>query len=213
MNGNRKVWWMGWVLAASLSLGACGGGDDDGDAAPPPADDTPPPALVGTVTELPSGVSLRGEVNSNTDSTPGPDTFDADTLVPLSLTFSNDSDQEKTIIIPACFAFLSSDKGYQDGLNVQKRLIVLAAHSVRTVVLGTYCLQKERDAPTSGIVYTRDKVTTEAELLRICEILAEKRPVSAAEDKYRLQLVIWNVTDGEGLTQDDITWLNALRPV
>ncbi len=215
-----KTYLTGLLMAACIALSACGGSGSDNDDAPAPTppptpapaptpDPTPTPEpgpSVGTLDNLPPGVSQRGEASSFA---PTPDNLETFTLVPISINLANDTDEQKEVEIPACFVFLSVNPEYQDGLNLRRRLVVLPARTTVTVNLGTYCLQLDRKEPSPGLTYKKDKVTTVQELLRICEVINRKGTLTL-EQQYHLQNVIWNVTDRDGLTAEDIAWLESL---
>lgn len=213
----RQAIWIGLLIGASALLGACGGSDDPaptGPSAPPttpttPVTPTPPTAPAqtqGTLAQLPPGVTLRGQPST---SGPAPDDPSTDTLVPISITLANDSDVEKKVVIPACFIFVAANVEYQNGINILERSIVLPAHTTKTVLLGTYCINLDRHAPTPGLAYNGSKVTDVRDLLKICELVNRKGSLLEAQMAV-IQLIIWHVTDENGLTAEDLAWLQAL---
>lgn len=221
------------LAAASVLFSACGGGNDEpslpqqpgpGHSGPPPVLIKPPmtgpllpaprpnppstgPQQPGGGLQLPEGVTLRGQpISSERDY----NDLSTHTLVPLSITFANDSHETRQVTIPSCFVFLSSQQSYQDGLNLQTRVVTLAPRSTQTVLLGTYCLNLYRYAPPPGIPYSPDRVTQGAELLRVCQAVNNRRTPLDAAQMIRVQQILWNITDRNGMTEDDKAWLNAL---
>ncbi len=182
------------ALALSATLSAClGGGDDDDD---------------GNI-QLPRGVQISSEISGGeaSDGTSRADvSLDRYNYVRIFLTLENTTSNAQTVVIPACFTFVSAQGNTQDGLSIWRREITIAPGVKTRILLGTYCMNNERSAPHGGESYTLGGTSGLQDLKKLCEILRDR----VFDSNSSIQSMVWRVTSGGRLTEADLTELRAI---
>ncbi len=185
------VWVSALVLAAVLmTLVGCfggGGGSEDDDVS------------------MPDGVNIEGDITGGDGGQPDQE-VDAYNYVRLYITFNNTTDAPAKVVIPACYTFLDPDESAQNGLNVWRREFTIPANKKWRVLLGTYCMNSGRSAPHDGRAYELGGRTTLDDLKRLCEILQDKEMARNSD----VQSLVWKVTSGQALTDEDWELLESL---
>ena len=172
-----------------VGLAACGGGgggDDD-------------------EVQLPDGVVIKGELLGGSYDAANEE-IDTSNYVRITLAFENSTDKQQIVTIPACFTFVDPSAVNQDGLNIWRREVVVPAKSVYRLKLGTYCMNSSRHVPSGGVEYQLGGKTDNKSLQKVCDILKKK---TLTRDSS-IQSIVWSITNGGDLSDEDIDLLKAL---
>ena len=194
-----------FLFATLILAAACGGDSSTGPKPPALPFDRP----TGTAFTLPAGVTTVGTLK-------GPDaSCDAATrvgfsaqLVEVCVTLHNSTTSTITTTFPAGIVLISKSAEVQNGTQVQPIAVPVRAGSDTTVILELYCVNLSRHATAPGDEYTLGVVTDNAGLREIATILANK--VIDESSVWDVQDAIWEVSDGDGLTSETRTNLQAL---
>jgi len=142
-----------------------------------------------------------------------------DLLIPLR----NSNSGNITVTFPAGTIIRSKSNGYQHGVLIKKVTISIPANSDYYLSLSLYCGNEHRGSAGSSTIYEWAVVSNASLLIDLCERIKNKKinieefsPTSA--DDYRtcsllvstLQRIVWRITDGKGLTESDIEYINSL---
>ena len=142
-----------------------------------------------------------------------------DLLIPMS----NTRNEPVTITFPAALILENVGGDSQNGILLKKVMVTSPANTEYHLNLSFYCGNAHRSSAGSSDVYTLGVVSDAAPLLDLCERVKNKKinieefdPTSYDDysiytsQKSRLQSIVWEVTDYDGLTEEDIEYLNSL---
>jgi len=143
--------------------------------------------------------------------------------VDLLLKLRNVRSTSITVTFPIATVFISRTGNAQNGVLLQKVTITIPANSDYNLGLVLYCGNQHKGSASSGSVYDLGIVCNASSLIDLCNRLKNKKiniekfsPASTADkntynsQKDILQRIVWQVTDGNGLTQNDIDHINSL---
>ena len=194
-----------FLVATLVFAAACGGDSATGPKTPVLPFDHP----TGTPFTLPAGVSTVGRLI-------GPDsTCDAATrvgvsaqLVEVCVTLHNSTADTITTTFPAGIVLISKTGEVQNGTQVQPIAVRVPAGGDTTVVLELYCVNLSRHATSPGDEYTLGVVSDNQGLKELITILGSK--LIDASSAFDVQSAIWEISDGNGLTSETRTRMQAL---
>ncbi|MEI6765070.1 MAG: hypothetical protein WCM76_05470 [Bacteroidota bacterium] len=137
------------------------------------------------------------------------------TYVNLFVTFKNNGASPAHFTLPAGLIFCDDTTGVGDttsipqhGFLLKNEIIDIAGGAEASFQLKTYCLNSHGTPSNYGIVYNFGPVTNYPGLVEIVSIMKSKQEPVGHEGE--IQGIIWNVTNGNGLTAQDRATLNAL---
>lgn len=177
------------ALMLVAGLVACGGGGGDDEDI-----------------QLPTGVTITSQPLAG-DHEAVDERIDTNNYVRITLVFENTTDKALTVTIPACFTFVDTSGKNQDGLSIWRREIKVPANSTYRLMLGTYCMNSNRPAPSGGIAYELGGKADSKALRKLCDILKKK----VLSRHSSIQTIVWNITNGEELSDEDIATLEHLE--
>jgi len=144
-------------------------------------------------------------------------------LVTLVIPLKNVRANPISVTIPAATVFESKTGSYQNGVLIKKVTFTIPANSNYQLGLVLYCGNASRSAANGSAVYVMGVVSDAKALLDLCDRVKNKKinieefPATNYESMSifvnqasELQNIVWNVTDYNGLTSDDIKYINAL---
>jgi hypothetical protein len=133
-------------------------------------------------------------------------------LVRLCLAFRNTKSMPITVVLPPGLIFVSDSIEQQNGIVLQRTEIVVPPGTVTYYVpVYLFCLNLGRH-PTSGAqdTYHSGTVTDDADVLELLSLLRDKH-LPLVESDGAVQNALWDITDRNGLTQDDRNAIAALH--
>lgn len=213
------------LLLATMVLAACGGGDDDtdtpdggdnnpsGDARPGMGESLVEP--TGNTFTLPKGLEwvtpVKGysifeyEKCNDQDYTKARGSGD---LVRLCLGLSNTTGQPISVVLPVGLIFISSSLKTQNGMLVQSVTIEVPPAQTFFTPLFMYCINDGRDPSTPEDEFKPGPITTYSDFLQFFDLIKNK---TIDEDETgEVQAIVWNLSNGEGLSADDRAAINEL---
>jgi len=203
------------VLGA-LSLVACGGDDgsnddeDEEQAVSRPGLGNSTEAPRGTPVTLPAQVSVaspfEGTEGAFCDTEDGT-TFGAGWEVSVCLPVTNAAAEAKELVLPCGTVLVSQTPGVQNGLLLQRTVLPLAAGATRTFPLFSFCANEERTPSHADARYVLGPVTDDEDVQELCGLLADKH---LGENGADVQDLLWHITEGDGLTDDDRALIRAM---
>jgi hypothetical protein len=153
----------------------------------------------------------------------------------VKLTFTNISNKNRRITLPEGLVFKVVEKGYQNGVLLQRVIFYVKACSKRTVSILAACVNRGRDGSNANLHYTIPGVTGSEEMwgelleslknrkVNIENFIVPSSPnalksANAEEglDKYmeiadHLQKMVWTLTnDGKDLSQEQKEYLESI---
>jgi hypothetical protein len=223
-----------WTLVAMLFF-ACKkdkdnnqGGDEKPGHIPGMGDDTRAPE--GALFKLPAGVSLVGEIKGRDGvSAPVPDACVNDGVgeaVIVSMTLQNDSTgAPQTVEFPPGLVIVTASEFFQGGLLVERVVVTIPPKPLGPgtsrckVILRLLCLNKSKNPSEEFVAYNWGPVTNSPLLKDLIKRLSGKKMLMSQypndpdwDDNVVdvVQHALWSLTDGNGLTDDDMKDINDL---
>jgi hypothetical protein len=123
--------------------------------------------------------------------------------------FLNTLGADIVLNIPGGLMFLDNTRYTQHGIILQDAHIPIDAYDTVYVRLEAYCLNKEISGGGNyNTIYEMGSISNFPDLDKIISIMKTKQLPVGSESS--IQTIIWNVTDGTGITEADIDYLNSL---
>ena len=142
-----------------------------------------------------------------------------DLLIPLK----NNNSSSTTITFPAGLIIRSVSGNSQNGILIKKVTITIPANSSYYLCLSFYCGNAHKSSAHSSDVYVWGVISNASILMDLCERVKNKKinleefsPSSIndyttySEQTYKLQAIVWRITDYDGMTEADIAYINSL---
>jgi hypothetical protein len=195
-------------MAFAITACTTGSGDGDGsrgaNGSCKSGRNAPFAAPDGTAFALPAGVVLDGEISGDVDAADcfrRPVVEYGGDLLPACARFMNTTDADITVRIPAGLTFLAANPATQNGIVLQDHDIVVPARSSVMFRFQLFCLNRYCVYGSKADRFTFGKVTTHPGLLEIIDIARQKR-LEPGVSAYVFGQLVWDVTDGEGITDE-----------
>lgn len=131
-----------------------------------------------------------------------------------------------TVTFPAGTILRSQNANRQHGVLIKKVAVTIPANSDYYLCLAFYCGNAHKGSAGSNDVYELGVVTNARPLLDLCDRVKNKKIniEDFSRTSYgdygiynsqigRLQSIVWEITDEEGLSEEDIAYINALPNV
>ncbi|MHA7109694.1 hypothetical protein ACRTDU_06185 [Sunxiuqinia elliptica] len=143
-------------------------------------------------------------------------------LVDLLIPMTNNNSVATTVNFPAGTILKSRTGDTQNGVLIKKVSITIPAKTDYYLYLSFYCGNANRDAAGTGDVYDLGVVSNAHPIIVLCNKVKNKKinieDFSPELSNYmiyttqaiRLQDIIWSITDGEGMSEEDISYINSL---
>ena len=190
------------TVTASVLIFSCkkddGGGP--GDSGPAAGMGDTPGELQGTAFTLPSQITLLDTISgTNEHSMDICKESGYGSYVDVYVPFVNRG-QTTTLTIPAGLTLKSLSNEDQNGIVVQSETLTFTASDTCMVYLKAYCINLSRHSSSSSSRYVFGPVTNAGAMLELCTLLKNKNIASHGSD---IQSMVWNITDGQGLSSGD----------
>jgi hypothetical protein len=174
--------------------------------------------IVGSMTGGQPGFKVSkniGNINSYLASTAKTDyqQHGLGTYVNVYFQLRNTANTEFKLVIPAGLIMCDSlpddsipDDTTQSGIIITDDTIVIPGDDTVGVCMSSFCLNLHHGVP-SGNKYMFKVITNNDQLSQVVAILRTKK--SLADHIGDIQSILWEITDGAGLTQADIDMMNS----
>ena len=130
---------------------------------------------------------------------------------PLQMNVRNDGDQRVTDVMPAGLVFSPSGIDYAYMILLQEFTITVPALRDTVILLPTYSCNEGLDEPDDESNYFVDNRAWDVELKEMYDLLEGKILLDSVVSVDEIQDALWEITDGEGLTDSTRTWLKGLK--
>lgn len=212
---SRKYTRLLTLLALGFAVSAAGGASAQ--QLPGFGSDTRPPQ--GTPFVLPAGLEIAGPIVGADDdgNCPKPYTRDVGSGldVRVCVPIRNRTGGGVTVIFPPGLVLVSASEGFQNGLLVEKEVLVVPPYTVSGnklrdkedtdivyVPVHTYCLNKNREPTIPGKRYSLGPVSSHAGLSELYAFMADKSFKQDGQRVEALQEVVWEIVkDGRFTAQ------------
>lgn len=139
-------------------------------------------------------------------------------FVLISMELVNNTGKDTLLVFPAGLSFASRSQEDQNGLLIQAVPVHLEKGGSCKVLLYAYCINEHRHASSDESRYDFGPLCHAAPIKELIQLLADKKVNLAPGEKPSLdgpmgdiQLWIWQITDGEGLTARDRQSISELE--
>lgn len=145
--------------------------------------------------------------------------------VVITLTITNNNTSEwRSAYFRAGSVFEVNLEGYQNGILLAPVVVCLSPGEVRTVTLFSFCLNKGKSDSDNSASYKLLGVTQSVPMMELVDALQGKMVNyehymiyygSGASSSYNdvkdmLQEIVWRITNGDGMTQEDRDFISSL---
>ena len=121
---------------------------------------------------------------------------------------NNYNSNTTTVKIPAGLIFIPDNDSSQKLMTAISSNITLEADNSKKIKLIVYCINKTKHVEYSNY-FTMDVVSNNDQVTTLLNKLNDKSESSLYEHSITIQDIIWDISNGDGLTQADIDSLNS----
>jgi len=199
------------AAGCSSSTGNTGAGTSDtaaGSAACKTGKEAPYATPAGTPFSLPAGVTLEGDISGDVD-VHCADKSAVENASDLDLAcvgLRNATAAEVMVTFPAGLTFVAKTPTTQNGIIIHSHDVTVPAGAVKYFYFRPASLNQACDPTSTKDVYTLGNVTTDPKLVEILT-LAKNKKVNGDIGAEVVGRMIWDVTDGNGVTDEHRTQL------
>jgi hypothetical protein len=130
---------------------------------------------------------------------------------PLQMNVRNDGDRRVTDVMPAGLVFSPSGIDYAYMILLQEFTITVPALKDTVILIPTYSCNEDLDEPDDESNYFTDNRAWDVELKEMYDLLEGKTLHDSIVGVDEIQDALWEITDGEGLTDSTRNWLRGLK--
>jgi hypothetical protein len=158
---------------------------------------------AGTPFTLPTGVVLEGEMTGDVDPNCRGKSFVeyGSDLISICVGLRNATAANISVTIPAGLVFLAKDPAAQHGIVLQSHVLEVPAGKVAYFYFRPFCLNEHCIYGRKEDRYTFGNVVSDPRLLEIIA-LASKKKLDGSTGSAVFAQLIWDVTDGDGITAE-----------
>lgn len=164
---------------------------------------------AGTPFTLPAGIALEGEMTGDVEANCEGKSFVeyGSDLISICVGLRNSTNAAITVTIPAGLVFLAKDPASQNGIVLHSHDLEVPAGGVAYFYFRPFCLNEHCIYGRKQDRYTFGNVASDAGLREIIA-LADKKSIDSNISAYVLGQMIWAVTGGKSITDEQRTQLN-----
>ncbi|MFV0539147.1 MAG: hypothetical protein ACK5M3_17545 [Dysgonomonas sp.] len=195
--------------------------------------------ITGAEFILPNGIELEGDIvgisykhTKSTLKNEAPESFDFSNAtksatevigsgyyVQVTVKLTNTTNRDIDVIFPARLVVKSLSGRYQNGVLLKRTKAIAPANATHTVALLMYCGNSSMSPSSTSEKYKWAAISNSSLIVDLCNRLVNKKinyeEFSGSESGYRnqvdnLQHILWNLTDGTGLRESDIEYIDSL---
>jgi hypothetical protein len=141
----------------------------------------------------------------------------------LDVLIQNETDKLANFYLPGGAVVECQTEGYQHAICINRVDISIEAEKTKNCKLLVYCINKGRSGSHPDITYLIKGISSSDRMMRLVEALEDKKidvrdylPDNKAEFDalcVNIQDVVWAITNGSGLSDDDWVFINSLPVV
>ena len=163
---------------------------------------------AGTALTLPAGITVEGDISSDVDVHCADKTAieNASDLDLACVGLRNATGAEVVVTFPAGLTFVAKTPTTQNGMIIHSHDLTVPANALKYFYFRPASLNQACDATGTKDAYTLGNVTTDPKLVEILT-LAKNKKVDGDVGAEVVGRMIWDVTDGNGVTDEHRTQL------
>lgn len=176
--------------------------------------------LTGEPFDFPEKIEVKGGLRGDLFLVPGKDycrSLGSGAFVLVQLELVNHLEKDTLLVLPAGLTFRAMDEQDQNGLLIQETEISLAGGETCKTLVYLYCINQHKSGSSGNSRYAFGPVSDASPVVELMQLLKGKRINFEHLDneefqslKHDLQYIVWSVTDGSGMTQEDRDFIRAL---
>lgn len=207
------------ALAAALAVAGCSsssGGSGDGSSAEEGTCKTGKEAAfanpAGTPLVLPAGVTIEGELTGDVDvSCKGKSYVEyGSDLILVCVGLKNSTTAEVAVTMPAGLSFIAKNPATQNGIILHSHVLKVPAGGVAHFYFRPFSLNRACGPGGADDRYTMGNVVTDPRIAEVISLAATK-VINGDEGAYVLGQMLWDITDGDGITDEHRTQLKQVK--
>lgn len=141
-------------------------------------------------------------------------------FVLLQMELVNHTGKDTVLVLPAGLTFKAADPKDQNGILIQDLPVALTKGSTCNTMVYVYCINQHRHGSSAESSYSFGPVTESRPIQELIDLLSHKKVNLGAGETSTLngpigdiQIWVWQLTDGEGLTPQDKAAIQALPAI
>ena len=168
---------------------------------------------AGAAFALPAGVSLAGEITGDVAPNCGDKSFVeyGGDYLPVCFGLKNTSTADVTVKLPAGLVFLSKNPATQNGIILQSHDLKVAAGATEYFSFRLFCLNMHCEFGGKADRFTFGNVSNDSKMAELISLAASKKLKVGSDISGALVLAVWDITDGDGLTQEHRSQVQAAQ--
>ena len=131
--------------------------------------------------------------------------------MPLQMSVRNDGDKRVTDVMPAGLVFSPGHPDYAYMILLQDFSFTVPALKDTVLLIPTYNCNEDLDEPDEEGVFYIDDRAWDLEMKEMYDLVAGKTLVDTIVFLDEIQDALWEITDGDGLTDSTRAWLKGLK--
>lgn len=138
----------------------------------------------------------------------------------LDVEIENTTDKEADFYLLGGSIFECQESNYQHAICIKRIDLIVDANSSKRINLLVYCINRGRSGSSPDISYIIKGVSSSDRMMRLVEALENKKidvldylpdgKQEFVELSKKIQDIIWKITNGSGLSDDDWDYINSL---
>jgi len=132
-----------------------------------------------------------------------------ESFLPLYMVIRNSKDSDVEVTFPAGLVFGADSVDYQYMMVLKDFAFTATASGASAVIVPTFCCNEDGDEPDDDANYTIAGRENDKETQELLDLVADKT-VSGDEPLDLVQEALFQITDGEGLTDSTRALIEAL---
>jgi hypothetical protein len=141
----------------------------------------------------------------------------------LDILVQNETDKLANFYLPGGAVVECQKEGFQHAISINRVDISIEAEQTKNCKLLVYCINKGRSGSSPDITYLIKGVSNSDRMMRLVEALEDKKidirnylPDNRAEFEemcIEIQDIVWAITNGSGLDDEDWAFINSLPDI
>ncbi|MFT5749511.1 MAG: hypothetical protein ACI93S_000772 [Ancylomarina sp.] len=141
----------------------------------------------------------------------------------LDIEIENTTDEEADFYLLGGSVIECQEVGYQNAISINRVDVSVEAESSKHIKLLVYCINRGRSGSSPEISYIIKGVSSSDRMMRLVEALENKKidirgylpddKMEFIDLSEKIQDLVWEITNGSGLSDDDWTFINSLPTI
>lgn len=167
---------------------------------------------AGTPFTLPAGVTVDGELTGDIDAAcPNKTAIEyGSDLILVCVGLKNTTGADIEVTMPAGLVFLAKNPATQNGIILHDHVLEVPAGKVAHFYFRPFSLNRACEAGGMNDRYTIGNVASDPRIREVV-MLAATKVIDGDEGAYALGQMLWDITDGNGITEEHRTLLKNAK--